>query len=226
MPVEFDPNQWTGNGNNSFFNIKRMLKNRTAKQAMADAWRWLYGKMTGTERTPETSEPSTGKPFFPQTQYGLLADPFRQKQVRNRRQEGILVGRMYFFVYDPKHKATLPYYDTFPLVFPIRYYSDGFLGINLHYLDIRNRAALFGQLMQVATNQRYNDKTRLRLSYSILQSMGNLHTPCIKRYLHSHVRSKLIFVHPSEWEKALFLPVEAFEKAPASRVWRESRRKI
>ena len=27
-----------------------------------------------------------------------------------------IIGSMYMFFYDPKHKETLPYYDTFPLV--------------------------------------------------------------------------------------------------------------
>ena len=40
------------------------------------------------------------------------------------------------FVYDPKYKKTLPYYDTFPLVLPLERYSDGFLGLNFHYLPI------------------------------------------------------------------------------------------
>ena len=30
-----------------------------------------------------------------------------------------VIGKMFFFEYDPKHKATLPIYDRFPLVFPI-----------------------------------------------------------------------------------------------------------
>ena len=29
------------------------------------------------------------------------------------------LGNMYMFIYDPKHKETLPYYDRFPLIFPI-----------------------------------------------------------------------------------------------------------
>ena len=29
-----------------------------------------------------------------------------------------IVGSMYMFFYDPKHKETLPYYDTFPLAHP------------------------------------------------------------------------------------------------------------
>ena len=45
-------------------------------------------------------------------------------------------GRMSMFIYDPKLKDKLPYYDTFPLVLPIETYSNGFLGINLHYLSV------------------------------------------------------------------------------------------
>ena len=32
------------------------------------------------------------------------------------------------FVYSPKHRNTLPYYDTFPLVLPIGGAAGGFLG--------------------------------------------------------------------------------------------------
>ena len=46
-------------------------------------------------------------------------------------------GRLNMFTYNPKHKKTLPYYDTFPLVLPIEKYPDGFLGINFH-LDTNN----------------------------------------------------------------------------------------
>ena len=31
-----------------------------------------------------------------------------------------IIGSMYSFYYDPKHKKTLPYYDRFPLVFPFK----------------------------------------------------------------------------------------------------------
>ena len=31
-----------------------------------------------------------------------------------------LVGQMYMYYYDAKHKATLPYFDRFPLVFPFK----------------------------------------------------------------------------------------------------------
>ena len=56
-------------------------------------------------------------------------------------------GKLNMFMYDPKFKKTLPYYDTFPLVLPIEKYSDGFLGINLHYLPIPLRIKLLDRLV-------------------------------------------------------------------------------
>ena len=45
-------------------------------------------------------------------------------------------GSMYNFEYDPKTKATLPYYDRFPLCIPIQKAKGGFHGLNLHYLHL------------------------------------------------------------------------------------------
>ena len=51
-----------------------------------------------------------------------------------RRTNKEVVGNMYMFQYDPKHKDTLPYYDLFPLAIVIGPAEGGFLGLNLHYL--------------------------------------------------------------------------------------------
>lgn len=140
----------------------------------------------------------------------------------------VLIGNMFFFFYDAKHKKTLPYWDRFPLIFPLELYDDGFLGINLHYLDRTLRLRLFDKLMQFKNNDRYDDSTKLKLSYALLASVAKFPEvrPCVKRYLSSHVRSQFLRVHPSEWEIALFLPVEMFQKQSADYVWAESRRKI
>ena len=49
---------------------------------------------------------------------------------RERLKNKSIIGRMYFYYYDPKTKDSLPYYDKFPLVIPIERYPDGFLGLN------------------------------------------------------------------------------------------------
>ena len=45
------------------------------------------------------------------------------------------IGRLNMFFYDPKLKKTLPYYDTFPLVLPLRNIMIGFW-YKFHYLPI------------------------------------------------------------------------------------------
>jgi len=139
-----------------------------------------------------------------------------------------LIGNMYFFFYDAKHKKTLPYWDRFPLIFPLELYDDGFLGINLHYLDRNLRIRLFDKLLDFKNNNNFDDTTKLKLSYALLASVAKFPEvrPCIKRYLASHVKSEFLRVHASEWEIALFLPVEMFQKQSAEFVWADSRRKI
>ena len=73
-----------------------------------------------------------------------------------------LLGKMYFYSYNPKWKDKLPYYDTFPLVFPIEKYGDGFLGLNFHYLPPKHRAILMDQLKAFANNNKYDETTRLQ----------------------------------------------------------------
>jgi hypothetical protein len=138
------------------------------------------------------------------------------------------IGRMYMFSYDPKTKEELPYYDRFPLVFPIKLLPDGFLGINLHYLPYVLRAKLMDMLYNYVMDPKLDSNTKLRISYETLNraSTHKYIQPCIKRYLTNHVRSKFIFVAPVEWDIALFLPVEQFAKASRTTVWNDSRKMI
>ena len=57
----------------------------------------------------------------------------------------IVPGEMYFYLYDPKLKETLPYYDMFPLVLPFRRLDEGFVGVNLHYLPYAVRFKVLKQ---------------------------------------------------------------------------------
>jgi hypothetical protein len=138
------------------------------------------------------------------------------------------VGKMFLFSYDPKTKADLPYYDTFPLIFPIKKLPDGFLGLNLHYLPYVLRAKLMDLLYAYVSDPKLDDNTKLKISYSILNNAATNKyiAPCIKRYLSDHVRSKFIAIVPVEWDIALFLPVQRFQKATSTQVWRDSTRMV
>lgn len=147
---------------------------------------------------------------------------------QSRKVDKMELGYMYAFSYDPKFKKTLPYYDVFPLIFPVQFESDGFLGINFHYLPPILRARLMDALYPNLTNKKYDDTTRMRLSYDILQSASKYRffKPTLKRYLRSQLRSQFLEIHVNEWDIALFLPTESFRKADSEKVWADSRKKI
>ena len=136
-----------------------------------------------------------------------------------------ILGKMYFYSYNPKWKAELPWYDTFPLVFPIERYPDGFLGLNFHYLAPKHRAILMDQLKAFANNKKYDETTKLRLTYNMLKGFTKIKRarPTVHRYLNSKVNSKFVLVNADEWEVALFLPVERFKKASKKQVWANSK---
>lgn len=139
-----------------------------------------------------------------------------------------IVGSMYMFFYDPKFKKTLPYYDSFPLVIVVGPAEGGFMGLNLHYLPPTLRAKFLDALLDVTNNKRYDDSTRFKVTYNLLQRAARMkyYKACIKHYLSDHVRSRFALIPAPEWEIATFLPTADFQKASNSQVYADSRRKI
>ena len=139
-----------------------------------------------------------------------------------------IVGKMFMYFYDAKTKDTLPYWDKFPLIFVIDLTEDGWYGLNLHYLPLPLRVKLFDKLLQFADDKSLDKITKLRLSYGLIKNFSQFPEvkPTIKRYLSSHVKSEMLVVEPADWEVALFLPVEQFQKEKKEHVWSESRKMI
>ena len=83
-------------------------------------------------------------------------------------------------------------------------------------------------LYDTANNTKYDESTKLRISYQILDKAAKYgpFKPCVKRYLTSQVTSKFLYVYPSEWDIALFLPTERFVGASKAQVFADSRRAI
>lgn len=157
---------------------------------------------------------------------GLSISNTQLMNTTSRSTDYTIIGKMYMYFYDAKHKDKLPYWDKFPLVFPIEMYEDGFLGINLHYIDMKARITLLDRLWVLRTTKKLNPKTRLKLSYDAITSIVglNMAIPCIKRYLYSHVKSKFVEVYPEEWDMAVFVPVTTFVGASNRQVHGRSRR--
>ena len=140
-------------------------------------------------------------------------------ELRNR----FMPGKMYMFFYDPKTKDKLPYYDGFPLVIPVERAEGGFYGLNIHYLPPVLRAKFLDALMDITTNQKYDETTRFRVAYERLKSVRKLRffKPCYKRYLTAHVKSRFAYVSPTEWEIATFLPTADWRKSNAGNVYKD-----
>jgi len=135
-------------------------------------------------------------------------------------------GSMFMYFYDPKTKDKLPYYDTFPLVIPVEPAEGGFRGINLHYLPPILRAKFLDALLDATNNKKYDETTKFRLTYNILNGARKMRyfKPCFKHYLLNHVKSRFAEVPAPEWEIATFLPTAQWKKASAGRVYSDSRK--
>lgn len=185
------------------------IKDSLAKEGLSirtnQAREWLRSKV-------QTLKPS---------RQALLAD-------RQRLKNNAIIGRMYFYFYDPKTKDKLPYYDRFPLVLPIEQYNDGFLGLNLHYIHPKQRMILLDKLSEYANNNKFDKTTKLRLSYDLLSKASKTYevNACIKRYLFNHVESRFLEITADEWDIAALLPVSLFVGATANKVYAESRKKF
>ena len=135
-------------------------------------------------------------------------------------------GDMVMYTYNPKLKATLPYYDTFPLTIVVGPAKDGFYGINLHYLPPNIRAIFLDKLGDVTSNKKFDRTTRFKITYKLLMATKNYKyfKPCFKHYLTKHVNSGIMKVNAAEWNIAIFLQTAKFKKAAPGKVWSDSKR--
>ena len=134
------------------------------------------------------------------------------------------IGQMFMYFYDPKTKDTLPYYDKFPLIILVDFAPDGFYGLNLHYLAPVLRAKLMDSLYTLKNNDKYDDTTKLKITYRALKGASTFkyYAPCFKRYLHDHVKGQFLYIQTENWDKALMLPTERFAKATKFTVFKDS----
>lgn len=158
-------------------------------------------------------------------QNSMMGDPEFKKYLKQTRKP--LPGRLYMYMYDPKHKATLPYYDIFPMTFIIDFYDDGFLGLNTHYLPAVGGKFTRNDLYQFLV--KYTKETRtggepdeyLDFNYTKLRGFSKFKSAkvVIKRYLYSHIRSPLIHVMRPAWANAISMSTQQFKKKSSAAIY-------
>jgi len=97
-----------------------------------------------------------------------------------------------------------------------------------HYLPYPLRINLLDNLLTYASNQRFDETTRLKYSWALIDGMSKYAAakPCVKQYLVGHVRTQFRQVESSNWATAMLLPVERFVGASKQEIWADSRKII
>lgn len=147
-----------------------------------------------------------------------------------RRRSYLIPGQMVMYFYHPKHIDTLPYYDTFPLIFPFAQTAETFTGINFHYLPTKARVVLLKNMLDFATNDKLDEKTRLRFQWDYIGGISRYRgvNAAVKMYRYDHVQSQFLFVPAQQWFNAVMLPFERFNtgsnmiKFDKNVVWQKS----
>jgi hypothetical protein len=120
-----------------------------------------------------------------------------------------LIGKLVFF----KYEAITPniFYDMFPMVFPISVEYPTFIGYNFHHLDILTRAYVLDNMFPLAATTEYlPDGSKFNMSYETVKNSPHLMDlpGCLRKYRLDKIQSPIAIIPPSEWDIALFLPLE------------------
>lgn len=131
-------------------------------------------------------------------------------------------GSMYTFVYDAKHKKTLPYWDKVPLVIVLDIAKDGFIGLNFHYLSPTQREVFLNKILKFA-NQKgdpsmFTAKAQFNMSWKAVQGIAGA-DKMIHKYLFKQIKSSMLEAPPNEWENVIYMPYQQFVGESAKSVW-------
>ena len=189
--------------------VSDAIRSGTVGKEVQRSARWFQDKIKGLKGDLRNRFSSTNAAKFYRE-----ADNKVEKAILKKRIE---LGDLFCYYYNPKYRATLPYYDMFPMIMLIGAEKETFLGINFHYLRPKWRAILL-------------DRVSARIGgglpkWSKLRNIRQI-APTIKRYRYDHIMRKVVPIKENEQEIAIFLPTERFRKAGKSKVWAESERKF
>ncbi len=184
--------------------LQDVVKRKEVGKEQVKSAQWLQSKIKNFRRNLNVKLDDTS----------MTADQFIEKSNLVRKQS-INKAKLTMFSYKAKHAKTLPYYDRFPLSMILGQDSDGFIGLNFHYLPYQYRARLLDAVG-------YGTK----LNWQSLKKNKIVH-PCIKKYLTSHVvgSNGMTIEGTDQLKFAIFLPIEKFN-ARKEKVWQDSIRML
>lgn len=151
-----------------------------------------------------------------------------KKNIRGHKVTRPQPGKLYAYMYDAKHKDTLPYWDKFPLIIYLGLGKQGtstlMYGLNLHYIPPKARQQFLEELLkQYASTPTITNNTKLKIDWSKVKGFKGA-DKMIKAYLPGNIKGSLIEIKPSDWANVVTLPLQSFysqgSRFSANKVWK------
>lgn len=130
------------------------------------------------------------------------------------------LGYMYTYIYNPKWRKVLPFYDVLPMMVLIGKGGDRMLGLNLHYLPYSFRVNIAKKLMKLTSwKKRIQYKDVKKAIESAKVPDGFLYY-CIRTYLYSHIMSNVKEFDSQNYEMAIKNVMPKFKKETEENIYK------
>ena len=176
-------------------------------------------------------------------EHGVNYRSMQMSRTGGRRISDMKLGRMYFFRYEAEGTASGRgveikrgnVYDAFPLIFLLSETPGSLEGINFHYMVPRERIKLLGRMFEYLNSEDFDSRTKL-FSVKFRRTMKNNRLfryarACYREYKPGRIDSKIIQVHPMDWELAITVPTERFVtpkggRVASKKIWTQTNRLV
>jgi|TARA_B100000315_G_scaffold104704_1_gene96053 hypothetical protein len=112
---------------------------------------------------------------------------------------------MNMFRYFPLKGERLPYWDLYPLVLPLQRRSDGFIGLNFHYLPIAQRIKVLDRMKMYGVER----TGRMKVSFPMIVDWKGV-KQMTRRYKAKRVKSLFLQIPLEDMLIGALLPVQRF----------------
>lgn len=136
-------------------------------------------------------------------------------------------GKLYAYIYDAKHKDTLPYWDKYPLIIYLGIGKHNLMyGLNLHYVPPKARQEFLEELLkQYASTTTITNSTKLKIDWSKVKGFQGA-DKMIKAYIPANIKGTIVEIKPSDWANVVMMPLQSFQskgkRYSAQKVWANS----
>lgn len=138
-------------------------------------------------------------------------------------------GKIYAYIYDAKHKDTLPYWDKYPLIIYLGLGKHNLMyGLNLHYIPPKARQQFLEDLLkQYASTPMISNNTKLKIDWGKVKGFQGA-DQMIKAYIPGNIKGTIMEIKPSDWANVVMMPTQQFmskgKRYSAQKVWKAGAR--